>query len=335
MLKNACFISLLCSLGFGCDNSYKLQTHMQEYQSRMANVLDVTPPDLITVNLPPYPAIKSLKHPISQTKIKLFEFYNLQHCQLYTLIAERNTTLGHLQLPSSRYIYEHNLIEALEQCLVQTSDPKLQNKLRTWQQQKVANLTYVWADLMQLSSEIKRTLSANTGFINGNELDGLSQTQHALRFLIELSLDQQISATKLEKHLQHLNNQPLLAKLWLSQLLLAEHLNRSTVWLEKQNHRLKCKNGSAEKQVEYLVNVFQLFFIDKIQPLAGQINNYHYQLSPLVDELSAHPTLSPSYKEYIKTFNTLGFADYQKAMSEHLEFWQGLFKRCNIKPGKQ
>ena len=153
----------------GCDSSHSLQNHLQDYQQRMANVLEVESPDNLTISLPPYPALRELKLDIPATTIKLFEFYTLQHCELYSLIAERNTSLGNLQLPSTRYLYERHLLDALRQCLMDTTDTKLREKLTSWEQTKTQQMPMVWADLIQLSSELKRGLSANFGLIKGNE----------------------------------------------------------------------------------------------------------------------------------------------------------------------
>jgi hypothetical protein len=316
----------------GCDNSHSLQKHLQEYQQRMANVLDVESQDRPTISLPPYPPLRDLKQNIPVTSIKLFEFYNLQHCELYTLVAERNTSLGNLQLPSIRYIYERHLIEALQQCLLDTTDSKLREKLESWQQVKTQQLPIVWANLVQLSSELKKGFSANFALVHGNEQDGLNQSKEALNYLMQIDQIKQIESAELEQHLQNLMNNPLPAKLWLSQLTLVEHLNHSTKWLLQHAVTVQC--SGSKKKMEYLTNVFQQFFIEKIQPIASQINHYQYQLSPIFEEMVAHPNLSPHFKKYINQSNQQGFKNYQVAMQQHIHFWQDLFKRCNIKPGK-
>ncbi|MFQ3192682.1 MAG: hypothetical protein ACI936_003834, partial [Paraglaciecola sp.] len=109
----------------GCDNSHKLQKHLQEYQQRMASVLNLENQDRLTISLAPYPPFRELKQDIPATTIKLFEFYKLQHCELYSLVAERNSSLGNLQLPSIRYMYERQLLDAFQQCLMDTTDTKL------------------------------------------------------------------------------------------------------------------------------------------------------------------------------------------------------------------
>ena len=84
----------------------------------MAKVLAVENLEEFKTSLPPYPALKNLKQHIPDTKIKLFEFYDLKQCQLYTLIAERNTSLGKLQLPSRRYLYERKLIKPIKKPVI-------------------------------------------------------------------------------------------------------------------------------------------------------------------------------------------------------------------------
>lgn len=318
----------------GCDSSHILQKHLQEYQERMANVLDIEQSNKLTTSLPSYPPRSDLKQNISDTSIKLFEFYKLKHCELYSLVAERNTTLGNLQLPSTRYIYERQLIAALQQCIKDTSEPKLREKLTNWHQTKVQQLPMVWADLIQLSSEIKQAFSANFALVQGNQQDGLTQTKEVLSYLIQINQKKSVDSAKLEQHLRNLMYNPLPAKLWLSQRTLTQHLNHSTNWLVQHTNKLQCSGSGSDKKIEYLTNVFQQFFIKKIQPIASQINHYHYQLNPIFDELTTHPHLSSSFKEYIQNINQQGFENYQAAMQQHIQFWQGLFKRCNIQPYK-
>jgi hypothetical protein len=333
-VRYALFILLTMIFVVGCDSRHSLQQHLQEYQDRMARVLDVESPDRLTISLPPYPALRDLKQNIPATSIKLFEFYNLKHCELYSLVAERNTSLGNLQLPSIRYIYERRLIDALQQCLLDTSDSKLREKLESWKQTKDKQLPMVWADLIQLSGELKQGLSANFGLVAGNERDGLVQSKDTLNFLIHINQKSKVNGPELEQHLKSLMNNPLPAKLWLSQLTVSAYLNRSTHWLRQHAENLECSGTRSNKKMEYLTNVFQQFFIEKIQPIASQMNHYQYQLGPIFEEMSAHPHLSSSFKEYIKQFDQQGFDNYQAALQKHIQFWQILFKRCNIKPGK-
>lgn len=315
----------------GCDNSPSLEKHLQDYQGRMANVLDAPSIEFEKVSLPPYPLSKELKSSIPATTIQLFEYYDLKHCELYSLIAERNTSLGNLQLPSTRYVYERQLLTALENCIRVTEDPRLQIKLREWQQIKRDQLPLVWADLVQISSETKYAFSTNLGLVDGNDRDGLNSIKIALTYLLQLREKHEVSGAQIERNLHRLLKNPLPAKLWLSQRTLAEQLQQSTQWLVTHTQGLKCK--SSDNKMDYLANVFQLFFIEKIQPIASQVNHYHYQLDPIFQKMTSHPDLSLHFKRYIKQFSQDGFASYQDNMLQHVQFWQRLFKRCNIQPG--
>ena len=322
------------SITVGCNNNHLLQHHLDEYQSRMANVLDVKNQDSLKTSLPPYPALKDLEQKIPETTIKLFEFYTLKHCELYSIVAERNTSLGNLQLPSTRYIYERHLIDALNTCLLDTEDPKLRDKLTKWQEIKTKQLPLVWADLIQLSSETKYGFSTNVGLVEGSDQDGLSQIKESLNYLLQINQNKQVNSTELERHLQTLKSNPLPAKLWLSQRVLAQNLHHSTKWLLQHTQSLQCSGKAVNKKLEYLTNVFQRFFIEKIQPIASQINHYQYQLAPMFNNMMENPNLSSSFKLYIEQFNQQGFQNYQTEMQQHIQFWQSLFERCNMKPGQ-
>ncbi|MEP1445309.1 MAG: DUF3080 domain-containing protein [Paraglaciecola sp.] len=322
------------TLVLGCENSHLLKHQIHDYQERMARVLDVEKPDKLTISLAPYPPLRELKQNIPDTTIKLFEFYEFKHCELYSLVAQRNTSLGNLQLPSTRYVYERQLIDALQQCLDNTLNPNLREKLANWKQIKIQQLPKVWANLMQLSIEIKQGLSANYGLVKGNEQDGLIQSINALNFLLHINENNQLDNATLEQHLKVLKNNSLPAKLWLSQLTLSNNLNHNTLWLKQHTKNLKCTRGKSKQKLEYLTNVFQRYFIEKIQPVASQMNHYQYQLSPIFETISTHPDLSPSLKDYIQNANQQGYENYKEAMKQHILFWQQLFKRCDKQPGK-
>lgn len=328
-------ICLLNNLILGCKDQ-QLADDIQVYQQRMASVLESTAPNYTSVHLPPYPTLAELALYDNDTTIKLTDFYELQHCQLATIIAERNTTLGKLQLPSTRFTYEKKLISGLKNCISQTQNDKLKTKLQLWLDIKSKTLSNAWLNMLQSSKEIKQGLSANQGFITGEGYDGLSETLSALTFLAISLQNANLDSTELENHLQAFSQVSLLAKLWRSQLLLTENIKTTTLWLEQQSLGDMCinTNPSLKQKINYLHNVFQLFFIEKIQPIASQMNHYHYQLSPKLDALIQHPGLSKAFVDYITVQQYQNFNHYQTAMALHIEFWQTLFSQCHLKPGK-
>ncbi len=316
----------------GCNDQQKLHTALKEYQQRMATVLDVPAPIMQTVSLGPYPSIKMLKRTIPASNIRLAEFYQLKNCQLATLIAERNTSLGRTQYPSTRYLYEVKLLQAIEQCLDNQNDQQLTDALRNWQVDKQQKLPLVWSNLLQTSSEIKLALSANQGFIQGNEKDGLNQTLAALRYIKQLRVKPNANGAVLEVHLANLQQFQLPARLWRSQRLLSTNLAQTTQWLKQNEALIHCSEGNTSKKVEYLNNVFQLFFIEKIQPVASKINHYHYKLNTIFSDLIQNQLISPALKEELVRNTGHHFDSYKQTMKQHILFWQGLYKRCGLSP---
>ena len=335
-----CLKSAGCLLAVGCltacFSSEQLSDDIKNYQQRMANVLNHDAPDFTADYLPALPSSTHIDEP-TETLMKLSDFYQLQHCQLASLVAQRNTVLGKIQLPSTRLLYEKQLLLGLQQCIEQTESATLKTKLQTWLTIKQQNLPRVWADMMQKSSEIHRAFSTNQGMISGQTRDGLTETLAALHFLIKSEQQVTIDSAVLEQHLADIAQFALPAKLWRSQNLLTVNMRASTLWLKQHNAMDLCDATSplpSQRQVEYLVNVFRIFFVEKIQPVATQINHYHYKLSPLIDILIQHPALSEAFKTYLATQHQQNFADYQAAMQQHIELWQQVFKACQISPGK-
>ncbi len=332
-MRNVLCLLFVCLLQ-GCDNQAKLHSHLADYQSRLAKVLDKDIAAPNKVNLSPYPALKQLQTHQSQQSIKLFEFYQLKGCELYSLVAERNTALGKMQLPSTRYIYERKLLIALQDCIDSTTDNRLQDLLVNWQANKQTQIKLAWRDVLQLSSETKLALSSNSGYIQGNQQDGIAESQQAWRYLVELEQNNAVSSEQLERHLQLLRHHLLPAKMWLSQMLLDQYLRNLTPWLASHTQNLNCQLSRDKQTLTYLTNVFQLFFIEKIQPIAGKLNYYHHQLARYFTTILNQPQLSAAFKNRIKHYHFDGFHQYQQAMQQHIQFWQGLYKGCGMPPGK-
>ena len=315
-----------------CSFAPELESDLSDYQSRLANVLEQAPAEQPASPILSYPDKSSLMTNIPDVTIRLTEFYALQSCPVATLIAERNTALGRIQLPSVRYHYEVALIAGLEDCLQRHEDAKTKQQLQQWLEQKQHALPKVWVALVQSSQEMKMTLSSNSGYLTGDAKDNANQVFQALTYLVSLPDNPQATIADTEFHLKTLRDNPLPAKLWRTQTMIAESLTSTTKWLEQQQQDLHCDSPQQEQRMSYLRNVFQLFFIESIQPLAAALNAYQYRLAPIVDTVQNTGIFNASLLEYLNR-QTQGFADYQNAMREHVQLWQALFKQCGVQAG--
>lgn len=327
-LARLCLVCLLAAIGLSC-TSNTLEDDVAQYQSRMARVLNHQITDAEPVEPLRYPKLRQLKSQIPTSSIGLRDFNAIKGCQANLLIAQRNTPLGRTHLPSIRYIYEVQLINALQSC--QRQNAPAQTKLQSWLDEKTNNLPLVWADLVQISDEIKTAFSSNGAFLDQTNGQALRATHNALVFLLSLERGGNATLDNLEQHLKQLAQYKLPSKVWRSQRLLAKELNRTTLWLQSQSLAKQCLNEQPSQQISYLRNVFQLFFIEKIQPVASQLNHIQYQLLPLYQQFSHSPFLNQRFKNLLEEHH-LQFTAYQDAMSQHITFWQELLARCNLSP---
>lgn len=325
-------ITLLSLLLFGCADDEAV-SDLKEYQKRLANVLNVeiswSKPDTTLA----FPPVSQLKVQVPQATINFRDFYAIQDCPVGTLIAERNTALGKTQLPSTRYHYEVKLLQGLEQCLESTENQQFKAQLSDWIELKRLALPMVWANLIQTSSEVRQAFSSNQRYLSYAAMQDLNEFTRAFEYLVAVPAKTHIDITQLEDSLNLLRQTEFIARVWKTQKLLLLELNKATELLAQHTANIQCINTSEKQQATYLSNVFQKFFIERIQPLAGVIDKSNYALAPTFDSLLSSASINTLLKQMIEQ-NLLNFTEYQSAIRQHVVLWQDLFKRCNMSPQK-
>lgn len=224
----ACRFTKLCRISiisaglvtlFGCFGGDTVKQSIEDYAERLSRVLDTPLPDTfnnkITTPLPKLADSATLKHTIEGVSINLREFYALQDCELGTVVAERNTSLGKSQLPSQRLAYESKLLSVLKSCeaaLVENSSAResasvnpnesanknafknsvkknkaLAETIASWREQKSQDYSKTWANLIQGSQELRLALNTPERLFSvENNKDALSSV-NALFYLSSLN----------------------------------------------------------------------------------------------------------------------------------------------------
>jgi len=172
---------------------------IDDYAARLSRVLDTPLPDSfndkITTPLPKLADSATLKHAIEGVNINLREFYALQDCELGTVVAERNTSLGKSQLPSQRLVYESKLLNVLKSCeaaLTKENESNQRNAtlaatIASWREQKTQDYSKTWANLVQGSQELRLALNTPERLFSvENNKDALSSV-NALYYINSLS----------------------------------------------------------------------------------------------------------------------------------------------------
>ena len=374
-LRNACragVISVAMFALLGCFGGSTVKQSIDDYAARLSRVLDTPLPDSfndkITTPLPKLADSATLKHAIEGVNINLREFYALQDCELGTVVAERNTSLGKSQLPSQRLVYESKLLNVLKSCeaaLTKENESNQRNAalaatIASWREQKTQDYSKTWANLVQGSQELRLALNTPERLFSvENNKDALSSV-NALYYISSLSnkglllsdmyssntassdteteatnennSERIIESSELEQQLKIIRSARLPATLWHTQQTLTQNLSLLTNLLETQLDAVSCPEGRASDKAKILRNVFYLFFIEEIQPVGSLVNQYHYKLAPLWEDWLAQPSLHEEFKRYIRQQSQDGFNQYSSVMKAHVNLWQGFLGRCNLSP---
>ena len=374
-LRNACragVISVAMFALLGCFGGSTVKQSIDDYAARLSRVLDTPLPDSfndkITTPLPKLADSATLKHAIEGVNINLREFYALQDCELGTVVAERNTSLGKSQLPSQRLVYESKLLNVLKSCeaaLTKENESNQRNAalaatIASWREQKTQDYSKTWANLVQGSQELRLALNTPERLFSvENNKDALSSV-NALYYINSLSnkelllsdmyssntassdteteasnennSESIIESSELEQQLKIIRSARLPATLWHTQQTLTQNLSLLTNMLETELDAVSCPEGRASDKAKILRNVFYLFFIEEIQPVGSLVNQYHYKLAPLWEEWLAQPSLHEEFKRYIRQQSQDGFNQYSSVMKAHVNLWQGFLGRCNLSP---
>ena len=374
-LRNVCragVISVAMFALLGCFGGSTVKQSIDDYAARLSRVLDTPLPDSfndkITTPLPKLADSATLKHAIEGVNINLREFYALQDCELGTVVAERNTSLGKSQLPSQRLVYESKLLNVLRSCeaaLTKENESNQRNAalaatISSWREQKTQDYSKTWANLVQGSQELRLALNTPERLFSvENNKDALSSV-NALYYINSLSnkglllsdmyssntassdteteatnennSESIIESSELEQQLKIIRSARLPATLWHTQQTLTQNLSLLTDMLETELDAVSCPEGRASDKAKILRNVFYLFFIEEIQPVGSLVNQYHYKLAPLWEDWLAQPSLHEEFKRYIRQQSQDGFNQYSSVMKAHVNLWQGFLGRCNLSP---
>lgn len=374
-LRNVCragVISVAMFALLGCFGGSTVKQSIDDYAARLSRVLDTPLPDSfndkITTPLPKLADSATLKHTIEGVSINLREFYALQDCELGTVVAERNTSLGKSQLPSQRLVYESKLLNVLKSCEAALTKENESNKrnaalaatIASWREQKTQDYSKTWANLVQGSQELRLALNTPERLFSVENNKDVLSSVNALYYINSLSnkelllsdmyssntassdteteatnennSESIIESSELEQQLKIIRSARLPATLWHTQQTLTQNLSLLTNMLETELDAVSCPEGRASDKAKILRNVFYLFFIEEIQPVGSLVNQYHYKLAPLWEDWLAQPSLHEEFKRYIRQQSQDGFNQYSSAMKAHVNLWQGFLGRCNLSP---
>lgn len=322
---------LLSGLISACGwSEHPVDNKFTTYIKRISNVQQATMlpfPDAVSITLP---EPRELALPVADVSFGLFDSYELRECELFTLIAEKNSILGKVQDKFRNFDYQTQLILGINRCLLSDDiSHQLKQELRHLAQLKREQLPAHFNNLVFTSHAMRAQLSGYHWV--DQEISSITATQKQALYAVNVSYIFSREAhpghksVSLTPYQEIIEKSPLIGRLNYSMLNATLKLNTITEQLNQFDEKIICGVGRDSTRFKTLRNVFQLYYVETIQPYLAQIDRMYYQVSPyLAFTHSAHPSYSyPTNKIH---------EEFRSSIARHVKYWQQLMQRCGDPP---
>jgi len=312
---------------------------LDTYIDKLSRVLDQPVPDITQVAIPRLPDARNLRVDFHHETINILQFLEIRDCELGHLVAERNSVLGKVAVPSQRLVYEINLLRTGDACLkvLGKDHSKLAGKLKRELEDTRRDLPrYIWQATLG-SPEFRQfwhygaaPLPAGFGSDDAvitalRRLDG-----DAGRWL---SGDYEVDSDRLEQTLDVIRggDAGLQLRAWET---LGQKLDTATAILDARlARRPLCFKGMHPRSADIFGTVVQEMFIGRVQPWTAKLNRHYYQLFPEIRNLER--TLAPGEPAAYSAWRKARDASLAQAIASivrHVNSLQPLLTQCNLIP---
>lgn len=324
-------LCLLISLsGCSADSGEKA---VNSYQQRLARVLEQELPQtpLPTAALLAEP--RDLKQPLPDLRLDLTDTFATRHCDLDTLIGERNSSLGRVYGASKQLSYELRFLHQLNMCLQKRWDnTALQNQLQQVYDAKQQSAKLAFNNMLLTDDTLRKQLLGVRDSLPYNDKPGLTESWQALTALTQLQqyIEQQnwqaASAVDIEQQLQLLYRTNLPGRLQYSLRQSSHQLTQLNQMLATVTPQSLCQPRSDKQQLEILANIFNKFFITQVQQYTVNLQQYQQQLWPLLQQLYADTPLIEALTARLDG----NYHSMRRELAIHVKWWQDVNSQCPL-----
>ena len=310
----------------------------QDYLARLERLTRQPVPSAAALELRPYPGNAALRRPLPDLRTGLLNYLGLRHCDLMSLVSERNSALGKLRSASLRLDYELTFIERGQRCLngAALEDPELIGLLERTLEVKRDSLGDLFWNATWASDELRGFLNQSPGpagdSARGLEaLGGLASAGRALR-----ESPPPDALPDLERHLATLAGGAaggaVLREIAAARVALEQALGM----LESLDEDSLCPRGRASQRARYLRNLLDSVYGQEVQPYLADLDRRRRRLDDRLRALravssGANPALDQWLAHY---FGPRGqAARLDQALRAHTERWQTVLGACGLMPG--
>lgn len=305
------------------------QTLLSDYHSRLQRLLAVPPIAFEKPALSALPDIRVLSLNIPAATIDLTDLLALDICDLETLIAERNSSLGKVQTDASLLQYELKLLVKLGSCLQQPAllnqlEPELQTELWQIYRQKQQQVPNVLANLLSRDQTLRQQLAGSQRGVEPDQ-GGLAQSLEALK---QLSLLRQLILQQDYQAASNIHINQALGALHQTQLIadLQHSLRLSESYFALLDQQLAAVDTAKLCQTDPSVreNLLIQIFVGRVQAELARLDGMASQLVPELLNLYQHHPLAAVVQERLQQ-PQLGL---QQQLRQHVKFWQR-WRQCD------
>lgn len=326
------FIGLMLSCLVGCDTRFTPEQRLQEY------VVDLNRSNFISIDIPsivlpmPYPSPRERQQALTQFDISLLDFLSLQRCDVGFLAGLRNSVLGRVMQNSQRFLYEVNIIRAIESCHIKSQT--LMNELKLVARTKRTELSFAFSNALWGGEESAAFFSLSNGFLPLSfSVANISSLVSSLRYLFDTGSHLQdlplIESSSFENNLKVVEDSEYGGRLLYTLPQITRYLNAVSEQIMTLNNRV------CGAPVQFLRKQFEVHYIRELQPYMARVNATAYQVLPYIEELQKlmlplPDSLSLFFEQLSLTDKTSVWLRYQKASRQHAMAWSRLFQLCSV-----
>ncbi len=332
----------------GCDPFTRPESMLDEYNQRLARVLDVEPKLSPVPPAPRFPRVRERVREIESISISMIDFLGLYGCEVQYVVGERNSILGRVAHPLTRLDYERRFIVSAEACSATIEREALAERLveaATLKRRSLADTAWnaVWG-----SREIENHFSRSRGplpmRLDRHQLN--TSVQHAnlleyrIRSLLDGDLDQDL--LDLDPVYQRWLNDPMAGQALRSAILVKTRLDDATRLIEQRlDERPLCPAGRPNRQAEIMHNMFGSVYAAEVQPYLADIQRVRRELMPplLAVATVGEQRPSDSFERYVaavldESSDHNHWQAFEQAVARHARAWQALLDQCGMRPGE-
>ncbi len=331
MVLKQCLLILLVFFLSGCFESDKARTQFENYQTRLANVVNTEPVPLENSIYIALPRKRDLQQPLKDVRMGLLDAYELRECGLFQLVADRNSILGKVQDAFRQLSYEFQLLATLERCLLQVDSDSLKAQLETVLKQKQAQLPIVYLNTLTSSDAWRQQLTPpSANLIAPDKPFPHSEALLAINTYASL-LEQGADIVNIQEPIE---KQRYLGAVFFSMDESTRWLNTITKQLHRDDPLVSCGPNRDPTRFNYLRNVFDKFFVGEVQPYLSNINGLYLDAQSALQKLHSQLPENSAFSAFNAAyFGGEHYRLFQQAVKDHVSYWQKLFKRCNVQVG--